>query len=51
MFGSRRSKDDIREVAVIDVATERRIADGLSETVRRLDVALQRQDWTTELLG
>jgi hypothetical protein len=50
-FGaSRRTKDDIREVAAIDVAAERQVADGLSEAVRRLDLALQQKNWTTEVL-
>jgi hypothetical protein len=52
MYGApgRRTKDDIRELAAIDVAVERRIADGLSESVRRLDMALQQKNWTTELV-
>lgn len=50
LFGSRRTKDDIREIATIDLAAERSVADGLSETVRRLDLALQQRNWTTELL-
>jgi hypothetical protein len=47
----RRTKDDIRELATIDLPAERRLADGLSETVRRLDMALQQKNWTTELLA
>lgn len=47
---ARRTKDDIREVAAIDVSAERRVADGLSEAVRRLDLALQQKNWTTEVL-
>ena len=51
LYGVRRTKDDIRELATIDVTTERRVADELSETVRRLDLALQQKNWTTELLN
>ena len=47
---TRRTKDDIRELPAIDVAVERRIADGLSESVRRLDMVLQQKNWTTELV-
>ena len=46
----RRSKDDVRKVAVIDLGGERRLADELSERVRRLDIALQQKNWTTELV-
>ena len=49
-FDAELTKDDIRELAAIDVAVERRIADGLSESVRRLDMALQQKNWTTELV-
>lgn len=47
---ARRSKDDVRKVIVVDYKTERAAADGLSERVRRLDVALQQLNWTTELV-
>lgn len=47
---ARRSKDDIRELATVEVTAERRVADELSETVRRLDIALQQRNWTTELV-
>jgi hypothetical protein len=50
IWGTRRTKDDVRELATIDVAEERRVTDGLSETVRRLDLALQQKNWTTELI-
>jgi hypothetical protein len=50
LFGSRRSKDDVRALPTVDIAAERKVADRLSETVRRLDLALQQKDWTTELL-
>lgn len=50
LFGTRRSKDDVRELATIDLAAERAVADGLSETIRRLDLALQQKNWTTDLL-
>jgi len=47
---ARRSKDDVRMVPRIDVAAERRVADELSERVRRLDLALQQRNWATELV-
>lgn len=50
-LATRRTKDDVRELATVDVASERRVADGLSETVRRLDMALQQRNWTTDLVG
>jgi hypothetical protein len=50
MHGTRRTKDDIREVATIDVTAQRRVADDLSESVRRLDLALQQKNWTTDLI-
>jgi hypothetical protein len=49
-LGTRRTKDDVREVPTVDLAAERRAADRLSEAVRRLDLALQQRNWTTELL-
>jgi hypothetical protein len=48
--GLRRTKDDLREVPTVDLADERGAADELSQTVRRLDMALQQQNWTSELL-
>jgi len=47
---SRRTKDELREVPTIDVPAERRASAELSERVRRLDLALQERNWTTELL-
>ena len=47
---ARRSKDDVRKVVTIDVKTARDAADALSERVRRLDIALQQQNWTVELI-
>ncbi len=50
-FGApRRTKDDIREIPTVDLSAERRAADELSETVRRLDLALQQRNWTTDLV-
>ena len=49
-LGTRRSKEDVRELPTVDVRAERQAADTLSETVRRLDLALQQRNWTTELL-
>ena len=46
----RRSKDDIRRIPTIDVRSARTAANDLSERVRRLDIALQQRNWTTELL-
>jgi SMC interacting uncharacterized protein involved in chromosome segregation len=47
---TRRSKDDVRKVVTIDFKAARDAADGLSERVRRLDIALQQQNWTVELV-
>jgi hypothetical protein len=49
-LGGRRSKDEVRELPTVDVRAERRAADDLSETIRRLDLMLQQRNWTTELL-
>lgn len=46
----RRSKDDIRRVVTVDYKAARRAADDVSERVRRLDIALQQQNWTVELI-
>ena len=46
----RRSKDDIRKIVAIDYKAARSAADDVSERVRRLDIALQQQNWTVELL-
>ncbi len=40
----------VRKVVVVDYKAERAAADGLSERVRRLDVALQQLNWTRELV-
>jgi hypothetical protein len=47
---SRRSKDDVRKIVAVDYKAERSVADALSERVRRLDIALQQLNWTTELV-
>jgi len=47
---ARRSKDDVRKVVTIDFKEARAAADSLSERVRRLDIALQQQNWTVELV-
>jgi hypothetical protein len=49
-LAGRRTKDELRELPTVDLRAERRVADALSEAVRRLDVALQQRNWTTELL-
>jgi hypothetical protein len=46
---SRRGKDDLRELPNVDLAAERRTANQLSETVRRLDMAMQQRNWTTDI--
>lgn len=48
-LAGRRAKDDLREVANVDLAAERRGANRLSETVRRLDMAMQQRNWTTDI--
>jgi hypothetical protein len=49
-LGNRRTKDDLRELPTVELRAERRAADQLSEAVRRLDLALQQRNWTTELV-
>lgn len=49
-LGSRRGKDDLREIPTINLRAERHTADGLSEAVRQLDMQIQQRNWTTELL-
>jgi predicted RNase H-like nuclease (RuvC/YqgF family) len=49
-YGATRTKDDIRQIAATDIVAIRKTADDLSETVRRLDSALQQKNWTTELV-
>lgn len=46
---ARRTKDQLRELPTVDLRSERQAADRLSEAVRRLDLALQQRNWTTEL--
>ena len=46
----RRSKDDVRKIVAVDYKAARSAADDVSERVRRLDIALQQQNWTVELL-
>lgn len=46
----RRSKDDIRQVVTVDYKAARRASDDVSERVRRLDIALQQQNWTVDLI-
>ncbi len=48
-LGTRRAKDDIRELPTVDLRAERSVADKLSETVRLLDLAVQQRNWTTQL--
>lgn len=45
----RRTKDDVREVLRVELRSTRRAADDVSEAVRRLDLAMQQRNWTTEL--
>ena len=47
---ARRSKDDVRKIVTVDYKAARAAADGLSEQVRRLDIALQQQNWTVQLI-
>lgn len=46
----RRSKDDVRRIVAVDYRAARSAADDVSERVRRLDIALQQQNWSVELL-
>lgn len=43
-LSGRRAKDDIRELPNVDLAAERRTANGLSESLRRLDMAMQQRN-------
>jgi hypothetical protein len=45
----RRTKDDLRELPTVDLGASRYAADQLSETLRRLDLAIQQRNWTTPL--
>jgi flagellar basal body rod protein FlgG len=48
-LGGRRAKDELREVPNVDLTEQRRTAGRLSETVRRLDMAMQQRNWTTDI--
>ncbi len=48
-LGGRRQKDELRELPTVELRAERRAADELSESVRRLDLAVQQRNWTTEI--
>lgn len=48
-LGSRRQKDEVRELPTVELRVERRAADELSQSVRRLDLAVQQRNWTTEM--
>lgn len=48
-LGRRRAKDEVREIPTVELRLERRAADQLSEAVRRLDLALQQRNWTTDI--
>lgn len=49
-LGGRRTRDELREVPTVDLRAERRMSDELSESIRRLDLALQQRNWTTNLM-
>jgi hypothetical protein len=48
---ARRTKDQLRELPTVELQAERQAANHLSEAVRRLDLAMQQRNWTTELIG
>lgn len=48
-LGPRRTKDHVREIPRVELRSARRAADDLSEAVRRLDLAMQQRNWTTDL--
>ena len=48
-LAGRRAKDDLRELPTVDLRAERRMADGLSASIRRLDLTIQQKNWTTGL--
>lgn len=50
LYGAARTKDDIRQVASIDIAKTREEADKMSLDIRHLDSAIQQKNWSTELL-
>jgi hypothetical protein len=47
---ARRTRDQLRELPTVDMQSARHAADRLSETARRLDLAMQQRNWTTELV-
>lgn len=49
-YYGKRTKDDIKQVAAIDIAEVRNVADRASKRVRELDIVLQQKNWTTDLL-
>jgi hypothetical protein len=48
-LGTKRAKDEVRELPTVDLQGERSTADKLSERVRLLDLAVQQRNWTTQL--
>lgn len=45
----RRTKDDVRRLAVGDPAARRAAHDALARRIRELDLAIQQVNWTTEI--
>jgi hypothetical protein len=52
-YGSseRRTKDDVRRLAVGDATSRRAAHDTLARRIRELDLAIQQVNWTTEVGG
>lgn len=48
-LGSRRTKDDVKEVSLIDRDVFRRDNDKLAEQRRQLDIEIQKVNWSAEL--
>lgn len=49
-YGARRTTEDIKMKALINLADIRKESDEYSERIRRLDLALQQKNWTTDLV-
>lgn len=49
-YGGRRSKEDVRHIEVLPVASFRSAADSASLELRRLDLEIQKRNWVTEVV-
>jgi hypothetical protein len=49
-YGGRRTKDEVKQIAQLDVAVLRKAIDDSSKELRELDMEIQKKNWTTELV-